>query len=64
MMSYLSGPPFMVFGDPALLSIIPIFNKTGNQIGIIGGVPNGIPNGDYPGNDEIDEAEGWNNIYI
>ncbi|CAD8160934.1 unnamed protein product [Paramecium pentaurelia] len=58
MMSYLSGPPFMVFGDPALLSIIPIFNKTANQIGIIGGVPNGIPNGDYPGNDEIDEAEG------
>ncbi|CAD8073695.1 unnamed protein product [Paramecium sonneborni] len=56
MLTYTSGPPFMVFGDPALLSIIPIFNKTANQIGIIGGVANGIPNGDYPGNEEIDEA--------
>lgn len=46
----------MVFGDPALLSIIPIFNKTQNIIGIVGGVANNIPNGDYPGNDEIDES--------
>jgi hypothetical protein len=30
MMSYISGAPFMVFGDPALLSIIPLFNKTAN----------------------------------
>jgi hypothetical protein len=29
-MSYISGAPFMVFGDPALLSIIPLFNKTAN----------------------------------
>ena len=64
MMSYVSGTTFMVFGDPALLSIIPIFNKTANLIGIIGGVENGIPNGDYPGTDEIDEAQAWNDIYI
>lgn len=56
MISYISGAPFMVFGDPALLSIIPLFNKTANQIGIIGGIPNGIPNGDYTGADELDES--------
>lgn len=46
----------MIFGDPALLSIIPIFNKTQNLIGIVGGVANNIPNGDYSGDDEIDES--------
>lgn len=46
----------MIFGDPIFLSIVPLFNKTSNQIGIIGGVANNIPNGNYTGDDEIDEA--------
>lgn len=30
MFGYVSGTSFMVFGDPALLSIIPLFNKSAN----------------------------------
>lgn len=56
MVSFEEGANFMVFGDPALMSFIPIFNKTANSIGIVGGVANGIPNGNYTGDDEIDEA--------
>ena len=56
MFGYEEGAHFMVFGDPALMSFIPIFNKTQNIIGIVGGEANTYPNGDYPGNDEIDES--------
>lgn len=56
MFGYEEGAPFMVFGDPALMSFIPVFNKTQNIVGIIGGEANTYPNGDYPGNDEIDES--------
>lgn len=45
----------MVFGDPVLMSFVPIFNKTANLVGFVGAEQNDYPNGDYPGNDEIDE---------
>lgn len=56
LLGYEEGNSFMIFGDPIFLSIVPLFNKTSNQIGIIGGVANNIPNGNYTGDDEIDEA--------